>query len=97
VWSPDGEWLAVGLQVAGRWLSKQLWLMRLDGSGQTAITDNPVHTHAAYRWDASGQAIAFQRLQLGSSLARPEVVIWQRRTGDLVVVAQDAGMPAWLP
>ncbi len=96
-WSPDGEWLLCGLRVTGMGLNRQLWLISLDGNQAQAITDLPSYTHAAYRWDASGQAIAFQRLQVGSSQAKPEVAVWWQDQGEVVVLAQDAGMPEWLP
>ncbi|MCB0152172.1 MAG: PD40 domain-containing protein, partial [Caldilineaceae bacterium] len=43
VWSPDGEWIAFRRNIndgPGATLSKQLWIMRADGSDARPLTDD---------------------------------------------------------
>jgi Tol biopolymer transport system component len=95
--SPDGQWIAVGLNFNDGPASNQLWLEKIDGTGAKAITTNQVFTQAAYHWDPTSAELVFQRLELGTSQARPEVVVWSRVTGKSTVIDQDAGLPEWLP
>ncbi len=95
-WSPDGEWLLAGLRSLEGPVSKQLWLIRADGSEAQALTDNFTQTHAAYRWSPLGDALVYQQLSLGASAYRPEVwVRWE--DGQFLRVAEDAALPNWLP
>lgn len=95
-WSPDGEWLLAGLRSLDGPVSKQLWLIRADGSEARALTDDFTQTHAAYRWSPQGEMMVFQQLSLGASNYRPEV--WVRQgNGQFLRVAEDAALPNWLP
>jgi Tol biopolymer transport system component len=96
-WAPDGVRLLVGARLIGGPISRQLWLMRTDGTGQQAITNDATYTHTHYRWSPLGDAVVFQRLKLGVSLARPEVVVWDEQTGEVTRLAQDAGFSGWIP
>jgi dipeptidyl aminopeptidase/acylaminoacyl peptidase len=95
--APDGELLAIGLRYANGPFSKQIWLMQEDGTQAHPLTENQVFNQAAYSWDPFGKGLVYQRLELGSSQTRPEVVIWQRDSGNFVTIAKDAGQPKWLP
>jgi TolB protein len=95
--SPDGQWIAVGLNFFNGPASSQLWLEKMDGSGIKAITTNQVFNQAAYHWDPTSQKLVFQRLELGSSRASPEVLVWDRIADTFTVIDQDAGWPEWLP
>lgn len=95
--APDGNLLAIGLRYADGPISKQIWLMGEDGTQAHPLTENQVFNQAAYSWDPFGKALVYQRLELGSSQTRPEVVIWQRDSGNFVTAAKDAGQPRWLP
>jgi Tol biopolymer transport system component len=97
VLSPDGEWLAVGLRLVDGGPTKQIWRMRLDGSEAQAITQEQNYTHAAYSWDTSGNRLVFQRLELGSSRNTPQIMVWDRQTGNTLLLAEDGSRPAWLP
>ena len=95
--APDGFLMAIGLRYADGPPSKQIWLMQKDGSLARPLTENQVFTQAAYRWDPFGKALVYQRLELGSSQTRPEVVIWQGEGSKFTMIATDAGQPKWLP
>ncbi len=96
-WSPDGEWIAVGVRLAGNLVNRQIWRMKLDGSGVQRVTSDFTYSHGSYHWSPSGQALAFQRFALNSSTSRPQVVVWDRASGSMTIVAEDAGFPAWMP
>jgi Tol biopolymer transport system component len=95
--SPDGQWIVVGLNFNNGPASSQLWLEKSDGTGAKAITTNQVFTLAAYHWDPTSQEVVFQRLELDTSQARPEVVVWNRAANTMTAIDQDAGLPVWLP
>jgi len=95
--SPDGDWIVVGVNFNSGPASSQLWLEKRNGTGIKAITTNHVFTQAAYHWDPTSQKLVFQRLELDTSQARPEVVVWDRVTNTITVIDQDAGLPEWLP
>ncbi|MEA4906064.1 MAG: hypothetical protein VB089_00500 [Anaerolineaceae bacterium] len=95
--SPDGEWIAVGLRYVNAGASKQLWIMHLDGSQPQAVTQQENYTHAGYRWSANGEMLVYQRYELGSSNTKPEVVVWDRRSDESVLISEDGTLPAWLP
>ena len=96
-WSPDGEWVTVSVRLLNGSPSKQIWRMRLDGSQREEITDDQLYTHAACRWDPAGQALVYQRLALGASAARPEVVVRNQAGGKILLLVEDASQPRWIP
>lgn len=93
----DGEWAAVALRLVNGSPSRQLWLIRLDGSDPRLITDEPQFTHTSYRWDSAGEKLVFQRLKLGSSNSLPQILAWDRAQENTVLLAEDAFMPRWAP
>jgi Tol biopolymer transport system component len=97
VWSPDGEWIAIGIAPLGGTGFQQIWIMRPDGSDAVAVTNDFNAVHTAYRWDPTGEALVLQRLNLSSSNNLPEVMVWQRDTGEFTVIGEDSGFADWLP
>jgi TolB protein len=97
VWSPDGEWIAIGISPLGGTGFQQIWIMRPDGSDAVAVTNDFNAVHTAYRWDPTGEALVFQRLNLSSSNNVPEVMVWQRNSGEFSVLGADGGFADWLP
>lgn len=96
-WSPDGEWVAIGLRVADSGPTKQIWLMRPDGTDGQAVTADPGYTFGGYRWDPWGTGLVFQRFEMNKPYATPEVVVWSRAIGALTVLVADGATPEWLP
>jgi Tol biopolymer transport system component len=96
LWSPDGEWIALAQRVQGS-PSKQLWLMRADGAEADPITNDIGFTHGGYRWNAWGTALLFQRFEMNKPYAAPEVLIWDRASGQTRLIVSDAATPEWLP
>jgi TolB protein len=97
-WSPDGEWIAFRRTVVageGRTLSKQLWLMRPDGSEARALTADAEIDYGAPDWSADGRTLLYHRFPLKG----PNIVIavWAMdlATGAQVVVARPGQRPQW--
>ncbi len=96
-WSPDGQWLAYSRRALTGNPAKQIWIIRPDGSGARAVTDNLSQAHGGYRWSPDSAKLVFQRLALGSSGNLPAVVVWDLASGEFQTIAEDAASPVWLP
>lgn len=97
VWSPDGAWIAIGLRDANAGPGLQLWRMRPDGSEPEPISTDPGYTHGGYLWSPDSQQVVFQRLQLSTAFAVPEVLVWDATTGETSLLFEDATNPVWVP
>ncbi len=95
-WSAAGDWIAFGARGSNPGAVRQLWIVHPDGSGLRAVTADDTASHAAPSWSPDGSMLVFQRLKLGRSDNRPEVVVWEADQGIFRVAAQDAALPAWL-
>lgn len=95
--SPDGAWLAVSHRQIGGGPGKQLWLVRADGSQPRAVAQDALANYAGYRWDPSSERLVFQRLHLSGSDSLPQIVLWNRKDGQQLTIAEDAFLPHWLP
>lgn len=95
-WSPAGDWIAFGARGLNPGAVQQLWIARPDGGDLQKITSDDSASHAAPAWSPDGSMLVFQRLELGGSENRPEVVLWEAKQGAFRVMAQDAALPAWL-
>jgi Tol biopolymer transport system component len=97
VWQPDGQMLAVALRLFTGSPSKQLWLLDLEGQQRQSITDNQMFTHASYHWNPGGNLLVFQRLELGKAHTLPQIALWDRQTGQTLLLAENAFQPHWKP
>lgn len=95
--SPDGLRLAVGVKAMNGPDARQMWVINLADGDIKKITDDLTLMNAAPIWRPDEGALAFQQAQLGSSGAKPVVLVWDAKSGELVQAATDAAMPAWLP
>jgi Tol biopolymer transport system component len=96
-WSPDGKWITVSARLAQGGLSKQLVMLSLDGSEVKNITDKQVYTHSSYHWSPDGEWLVYQRLELGTSSAFPQIYAWNPNTGETKMIVDGGGTPDWLP
>jgi Tol biopolymer transport system component len=95
--SPDGQWMVASLHVMVGGDSKQLWLMDVKEKNKNAITHNELITNSYYSWDPWGGKILFQQFELGNSDALPQVMVWDKLTGQIKPLVQGAALPKWMP
>ncbi len=74
----------------------QLWMVKADGSGLHAITDDVTADHAAARWSPDGTSLIFQQSKLGSSDSHPEIILWNQAKNQFTVLSMDGALPAWI-
>ena len=98
VWHPREDlWLLSLRPLAGTY-SKQLWLVPLEkGLDPQAVTSDHNFAHAAYAWSPEGEQVVYQRYELETPGAVPEVWVWERATNQAHLVAENAALPRWLP
>lgn len=96
-WSPDGEWVLIGLQTPDAGPGRQLWLMHPDGTEAHPLVSDPGFTHGGYRWDPEGDRLVYQRFPLRVADAVPEIFLFDLETGQAQLLATDASTPAWVP
>lgn len=96
-WSPDGNWLAVGLRPVNANITKSLWLLSLVENATIKIADDPSANHSAYQWDSWGESLVYQRLVLGGF--DPEITIWRWdwKTRETEQILEEGARPQWLP
>jgi dipeptidyl aminopeptidase/acylaminoacyl peptidase len=96
-WSPNGDWMAVGVQSSPDNPVSQIWLVPANGSQPQQITNDPHITNLFYSWDELGDGLLFQRNNLGSGKSSSETDIWWSGTQQLQVISDNASMAHWLP
>ena len=100
VWSPDGTWIAFRRNIndgPGATLSKQLWIMRADGSDVRPLTSDAAIDHGPPTWSPDGRYLLYHRFPLKG----PDIVIsvWLMdvATGEQWQVSSPGQRPQWLP
>jgi Tol biopolymer transport system component len=96
-WSPDGEWVAASLRPINAGISKALWVLSLGDKQSFPIVDQPSATFSAYRWDAWGDRLVYQRLSLGSSTPLTSIWLWDWETRSSQLLVENGVRPGWLP
>ena len=71
--------------------------MRPDGGEARPLTRDPVYTFGGYRWNPWGTALVFQRFELNTPFAKPELGVWDAATGQVTLLVADGSTPEWLP
>jgi Tol biopolymer transport system component len=97
IWTPDGNWITVGLRLVEKSPNKQIYLVSPDGDQSITVTDDQRYAHASYQWSPDGSWLVFQRFQTGTPQETPEVLIWERSTQKTKVLVKDATLPKWMP
>jgi Tol biopolymer transport system component len=96
-WSPDGDWVALGLRPVNSSISKALWALQIGSERQRLIEDEPSATFSAYQWDPWGQRLVYQRLALGFSPSQISIWVWDWESGQSRQIIENGGRPIWLP
>ena len=71
-WSPDGNWIAVGLRPTNSTANKALWVLKIDGSKAISVTDEP---------SASFFFLSVGALGKTSGLSAAQLTTWRHRYG----------------
>ena len=95
--SPDDQYLIIGLKVLNGGFNNQLWFMRADGSNKKVLTTDQTYSNHSYHWDPSGKFVLFQQFQPEEPQSAPHILLWSVDTGKFQVLAANAALPAWLP
>ncbi len=80
--STDPDWLVVGIRDITGNPVQQMWLMRSTGSDRQPVTEDPLVNTGAYSWSPAGEQVVYQAFETGSSSATPQVMLWDRATGE---------------
>ncbi len=101
VWSPTGEWIALGRSGLpdGTWTwGQQLWLIRPDGSDARPLVIDTEANLGAFAWRPDGQALVYIRVhreQISDPV--PELWLVSLEDGQTRLLTTNAVMPAWGP
>jgi Tol biopolymer transport system component len=96
-WAPDGRWLLAPVRLVGGVAGRGLWLMPVDDpSNRQVVTQDALANDSSPQWHPAGALVAFQRLILGASGSRPAVMAWDKTTGAVQTLAEDAFQPRWI-
>jgi TolB protein len=99
-WSPDGEWLAFRRNITegpNATLTKQLWLMRSDGSEARPLTMDPDIDHGPPTWSPDGRYLVYHKFPLKGPDIVISVWVMEVATGKQWQVASPGQRPLWLP
>ncbi len=93
-WSPDGDWIAVGLRPTNSTAHEALWVLKIDGSEAILVSDAPSANFSSYNWDPWGKSLLYQRF---SSNLQTSVWIWDMDSRENLRLVNEAARPQWLP
>ena len=100
VWSPDGAWIAFRRNIlAGpdATLTKQIWLMREDGSDAHPLTADAAVDHGPPVWSPDGRSLLFHRFPLKGPEITITVWVLEVARGAQQQIATPGQRPQWLP
>jgi len=100
VYSPDGQWIAFARKhlEGDLWtLGRQLWLMRSDGSGARALTDEPDYNHSAITWSADSSTLVYMRFNQGDFTQASEIWVSGLEQGQARRLVVGGYLPQWVP
>lgn len=94
-WHPGGEFLAVprGPQAGAR----HIWTISPMGQELEQLTNEMETNHSAPDWAPDGIRLAYMALTAGGSGDLADIWILDLESGERVLAAEDAFLPAWLP
>ena len=99
-YSPDGKWIAFARKyVAGEaWtLGRQMWLMRSDGTGSSALISTPQYNYSSLHWRPDSKTLAFMRFDQDRIGQPAEIWTMDTVSGEATPVVQGGFLPQWIP
>jgi Tol biopolymer transport system component len=100
VYSPDGRWIALARKhlEGDLWtLGRQLWMMRADGSGARALSEEPDYNHSAIAWSADSTTLAYMRFNQGDFTQASEIWVSGLEEGQARRLIIGGYLPQWVP
>ena len=83
------DWIATAIRPLSGSSSKQIVLLSLNSSNQIVVTNAQKYTYSAFSWDPSGEDLLFQRYELGTSSAQPEIGVWNINDRSEIILAEN--------
>ena len=99
-WSPDGKWIAFRrneLTGPRQTLTKQLWIMRADGTDARPLTADPTIDYSAPSWSTDGHYLIYHKLPLKGPTVVRSVWAMDPSTGEERQLAENGLLPLWVP
>ena len=96
VFSPDGKWLAVGVQESAQAPTHHLWRVSTTGDQAQALTSGEGFIDDEYSWSPEGDRLLFRQLDLSAG-GGSRTMLWNEATNEVISLAQDSTHPFWLP
>ncbi|MEW6566594.1 MAG: Ig-like domain-containing protein [Chloroflexota bacterium] len=100
IYSPDGMWIAFARKYLepDRWtIGRQLWLMRWDGSGAHALSDEPDLNHSALVWSPDSEWLAYMRFNETAPTQASEIWLIGRDGEGARRLVVGGYLPQWIP
>jgi Tol biopolymer transport system component len=100
VYSPDGQWIAFARKhLEGElWsIGRQLWMMRADGSGARALSDEPDYNHSAIAWSPDSISLVYMRFNQSDFTEASEIWVSGLEEGQAHRLAIGGYLPQWVP
>jgi Tol biopolymer transport system component len=100
VYSADGQWIAFARKhlEGDLWtLGRQLWVMRADGSGARALSDEPDYNHSAIAWSADSTTLVYMRFNQSDFTQASEIWVSGLEEGQARRLAVGGYLPQWVP
>lgn len=97
--SPDGRWLAFSRRAVGAQgrIGGQLTLLDLESGEVTQITDDETVNSIAFEWDPGSTRVLMTRYDLSGTFPQPGVWVYDRESGSLTQIAENAHRAHWMP
>ena len=96
-WSPVDGTIAFGRKASRTAMGKQIWLISPDGSENWQLTQDANVHHGALSWHPDGRTLLFQRYEITTPGAVPQIWVLDVDSGDSRMIAPEGLLPAWLP
>ena len=99
IWLPESKSLLLLRIPKGRLDTQERQIYKVDvvSGVATAVLDEQGFTHSNLSLNATGDVLVYQKLELGTSITRPEIWTLDLTTGAKRKVADDGNVPRWLP
>jgi len=96
-YSPGSDMIVLSVRDKQAGISTQLWLMDRKGILAQQVTQDYQYSHTAFKWSPDWQYLAYQRFKIGDSESTPQVAVWDKVANVMLVIAEDAVQPNWVP